>query len=36
MSEYQFYEFKCIDKPLLKQHKKEIESCSSRAYPNNT
>jgi len=33
MSEYQFYEFKAIDKPLSESDKKEIGSWSSRTNP---
>ena len=36
MSEYQFYEFKAIDKPLSQKDKNEIGSWSSRANPSNT
>ncbi len=36
MSEYQYYEFKSISKPLSKQDKEEIGSWSSRTYPTNT
>lgn len=36
MSEYQFYEFKAIDKPLSKEDKTEISSWSSRSNPSNT
>jgi hypothetical protein len=36
MSEYQFYEFKSIDKPLSEKDKAEIGSWSSRTSPSNT
>jgi len=36
MSEYQFYEFRAIDKPLSKEDKAEIGSWSSRTNPSNT
>ncbi|GEM_PF-4001322 len=36
MSEYQFYEFKAIDKPLSESDKREIGSWSSRTNPTNT
>ncbi len=36
MSEYQFYEFKAIDKPLSEKDKNEISSWSSRTNPSNT
>ncbi len=36
MSEYQFYEFKSIDKPLSKEDKKEISNWSSRTSASNT
>lgn len=36
MSEYQFYEFKSIDKPLSKEDKTQIGSWSSRTNPSNT
>ena len=31
MSEYQYYEFQALDKPLTKQQQKELRSLSSRA-----
>jgi hypothetical protein len=36
MSEYQFYEFRAIDKPLSRKDKVEIGSWSSRSDPSNT
>jgi len=36
MSEYQFYEFRAIDKPLSKEDKIQIGSWSSRSNPSNT
>ncbi|MDP3433675.1 MAG: hypothetical protein Q8T04_12010 [Bacteroidota bacterium] len=36
MSEYQFYEFRAIDKPLSKEDKAQIGSWSSRTNPTNT
>ena len=36
MSEYQYYEFMAIDKPLSKEDKTEIGSWSSRTNPSNT
>ncbi len=36
MSEYQFYEFRAIDKPLSQKDKNKIGSWSSRANPTNT
>lgn len=36
MSEYQFYEFKAIDKPLSQKAKDEIAHWSSRTNPSNT
>ena len=36
MSEYQYYEFMAIDKPLSKEDKAEIGSWSSRTNPSNT
>lgn len=36
MSQYQYYEFKTIDKSLSKQDKDEIGTWSSRTYPTNT
>lgn len=36
MSEYQFYEFRAIDKPLSKEDKAQIGSWSSRTSPTNT
>lgn len=36
MSEYQFYEFKSIDKPLSKEDKNQIGTWSSRTNPTNT
>ena len=36
MSEYQFYEFKAIDKPLSEKDKNEIGNWSSRTNPSNT
>lgn len=36
MSEYQFYEFKTIDRPLSEKDKSEIENWSSRTNPSNT
>ena len=36
MSEYQFYEFRAIDKPLSKEDKAEIGNWSSRTNPSNT
>lgn len=36
MSEYQFYEFKAIDKPLSKEDKAQIDSWSSRTKASNT
>ena len=36
MSEYQFYEFRAINKPLSKKDKAEIGSWSSRTNPSNT
>jgi len=31
MSEYQYYEFQCVDKPLNAKEKEEISKISSRA-----
>ena len=31
MSEYQYYEFQALDKPLTRQQQKELRSLSSRA-----
>lgn len=31
MSEYQFYEFQAIDRPLTRREMQELRSCSSRA-----
>jgi len=31
VSEYQYYEFQALDKPLTKQQQKELRSLSSRA-----
>lgn len=36
MSEYQFYEFRAIDKPLSKEDKAQIGSWSKRTNPSNT
>lgn len=36
MSEFQFYEFKSIDKPLSKKDRKEVSSWSSRTTASNT
>ena len=36
MSEYQFYEFKAIDKPLSEKDRNEIGNWSSRTNPSNT
>ena len=36
MSEYQFYEFRTVDKPLSKKAKNEIANWSSRTNPSNT
>lgn len=36
MSEYQFYQFKAIDKPLSEEEKATISTWSSRAIPSNT
>lgn len=36
MSEYQFYEFRSIDKPLSKEDKSEIGTWSKRTNPSNT
>jgi len=36
MSEYQFYEFKSIDKPLSKEDKEKIATWSSRSNPTNS
>jgi hypothetical protein len=36
MSEYQFYEFRTIDKPLSQKEKIEISEWSSRTTPSNT
>ncbi len=32
MSEYQYYEFQAIDRPLTRQEMSELRSCSSRAH----
>lgn len=31
MSEYQYYEFQAIDRPLTREEMAELRSCSSRA-----
>lgn len=31
MSEYQYYEFQAIDRPLTEKEMRELRSCSSRA-----
>ena len=31
MSEYQYYEFQCVDRPLNAKEKEEISQISSRA-----
>jgi hypothetical protein len=31
MSEYQYYEFQCVDRPLNAKEKQEISQISSRA-----
>jgi len=31
MSEYQYYEFQAIDRPLTEEEMRELRSCSSRA-----
>jgi hypothetical protein len=36
MSEYQYYEFRCIDKPLTAKEQKEIGRWSSRTHPTST
>lgn len=36
MSEYQYYEFRSIDRPLTKEEQKEIGSWSSRTHPTPT
>ena len=36
MSEYQYYEFRCIDRPLTAEEQKEIGSWSSRTHPTST
>ena len=36
MSEYQYYEFRCIDRPLKEEEQKKIESWSSRTRPTST
>ncbi len=36
MSEYQYYEFRCIDRPLKAEEQKEIGSWSSRTHPTST
>ena len=36
MSEYQYYEFRCIDRPLTAEEQKEIGGWSSRTHPTST
>ena len=36
MSEYQFYEFRSIDRPLTTQEQREIGRWSSRTHPTST
>ena len=36
MSEYQYYEFRCIDRPLTAEEQKEIGRWSSRTHPTST